>query len=145
MSIKFDKEYNKKIRDTVRYANARIARLEKHGVKLFNRSIKVRDLKKRYTNKKDLDRELNLLKTITVKEALKTNKLSNWQTRYYGKDVEAARDYFVKSDDQSSYAVGVLMNDKEVYRTDFVYPELAEGKGFPACIGIADDGYLGAE
>lgn len=54
-------------------------------------------------------------------------------------------DYFVKSDDQSSYAVGVLMNDKEVFRTDFVYPELAEGKGFPAYIGIADDGYLGAE
>ena len=54
-------------------------------------------------------------------------------------------DYFVKSDDQSSYAVGVLMNDKEVYRTDFVYPDLAEGKGFPACIGIADDGYLGVE
>lgn len=54
-------------------------------------------------------------------------------------------DYFVKSDDQSSYAVGVLMNDKEVFRTDFVYPDLAEGKGFPAYIGIADDGYLGAE
>jgi hypothetical protein len=54
-------------------------------------------------------------------------------------------DYFVKSDDQSSYAVGVLMNDKEVYRTDFVYPDLAEGKGFPANIGIADDGYLGVE
>ena len=54
-------------------------------------------------------------------------------------------DYFIKSDDQSSYAVGVLMNDKEVFRTDFVYPDLAEGKGFPACIGIADDGYLGVE
>ena len=54
-------------------------------------------------------------------------------------------DYFVKSDDESSYAVGVLMNDKEVYRTDFVYPDLAEGKGFPANIGIADDGYLGVE
>lgn len=94
MSIKFDKEYNKKIHDTVRHANARIARLEKHGVKLFNRSIKVRDLKKRYTNKKALDRELNLLKSITVKEGLKSNKLSNWQTRYYGKDIEAARAYF---------------------------------------------------
>lgn len=54
-------------------------------------------------------------------------------------------DYFVKSDDQSSYAVGVLMNDKEVFRTDFVYPDLAEGKGFPAYIEISDDGYLGAE
>ena len=54
-------------------------------------------------------------------------------------------DYFVKSDDESSYAVGVLMNDKEVYRTDFVYSELAEGKGFPASIEISDDGYLGAE
>lgn len=54
-------------------------------------------------------------------------------------------DYFIKSDDESSYAVGVLMNDKEVFRTDFVYPDLAEGKGFPANIGIADDGYLGVE
>ena len=39
-------------------------------------------------------------------------------------------DYFVKSDDESSYAVGVLMNDKEVFRTDFVYPDLAGAKDF---------------
>ena len=54
-------------------------------------------------------------------------------------------DYFIKSDDQSSYAVGVLMNDKEVYRTDFVYPELAEGKGFPAKARISETGNLGVE
>ena len=54
-------------------------------------------------------------------------------------------DYFVKSDDQSSYAVGVLMSDKEVYRTDFVYPDLAEGKGFPAYAEISKTGKLGIE
>ena len=54
-------------------------------------------------------------------------------------------DYFVKSDDQSSYAVGVLMNDKEVFRTDFVYPDLADGKGFPAYAEISKTGKLGIE
>lgn len=54
-------------------------------------------------------------------------------------------DYFVKSDDQSSYAIGVLMNDKEVYRTDFVYPDLTEGKGFPAYAEISKTGKLGIE
>lgn len=54
-------------------------------------------------------------------------------------------DYFVKSDDQSSYAVGVLMNDIEVFRTDFVYPDLAEGKGFPAYAEISKTGKLGIE
>ena len=54
-------------------------------------------------------------------------------------------DYFVKSDDQSSYAVGVLMNDKEVFRTDFVYPDLAEGKGFPVSARISETGKLGIE
>ena len=54
-------------------------------------------------------------------------------------------DYFLKSDDQSSYAVGVLMNDKEVFRTDFVYPDLTEGKGFPAKARISETGNLGVE
>ena len=54
-------------------------------------------------------------------------------------------DYFVKSDDESSYAIGVLMNDKEVYRTDFVYPDLKEGKGFPVSARISETGKLGIE
>ena len=32
-----------------------------------------------------------------------------------------------------------------IWNKQTLYPELAEGKGFPADIGIADDGYLGVE
>ncbi len=53
--------------------------------------------------------------------------------------------YFVVSDDQSSYAIGVLIDDEEVYRTKYIYPELENEKGFPVYAEISDDGYLGVE
>jgi hypothetical protein len=53
--------------------------------------------------------------------------------------------YFMASDSQSSYAIGILLDDKEIYRTNFIYPDLEDGKGFPVYAEIADDGYLGVE
>lgn len=102
MSIKFDKEYNKEIHDTVRYANARIKRLGKHGVHIFDSSLKVRDLKYRYKKgtKADLDRELRMLRKLTVKEGLKktTNaegvSSSRWQKDYYMMNRQKAIAYY---------------------------------------------------
>ena len=53
--------------------------------------------------------------------------------------------YFVSSDDKSSYAIGILLNDIEIYKTSFKYPNLEEGKGFPSYAKISDDSYLGVE
>ena len=40
----------------------------------------------------------------------------------YGK-----KDFFVLSDNKSSYAIGLLVNDKEIYKTNFFYPDLEKG------------------
>ena len=53
--------------------------------------------------------------------------------------------YFVSSDNASSYAIGVLLDEEEVYRTKFIYPELEDEKGFPITAEISSDGYLGVE
>lgn len=53
--------------------------------------------------------------------------------------------FFVSSDNKSSYAIGILLNDKEVYRTDFIYPKLEEKAGFPVSGEISSEGKLGVE
>lgn len=53
--------------------------------------------------------------------------------------------YFVSSDNASSYAIGVLLDEEEVYRTNFIYPDLVKEKGFPVTAEISSDGYLGVE
>jgi len=56
----------------------------------------------------------------------------------YGK-----KDFFVVSDNKSSYAIGLLVNDKEIYKTNFFYPDLE--KGFFVRGEISEDGYIGVE
>ena len=53
--------------------------------------------------------------------------------------------YFVSSDKASSYAIGILQEDEEVYRTKFIYPELVKEKGFPVHAEISSDGNLAVE
>lgn len=84
-----------------------------------------------------------------------TTEYSNARFNIYVKDKDGKitcvennyghSNYFVSSDDKSSYAIGILSNDREVYKTPFKYPSLAENKGFPASIEIADDSCLGVE
>ena len=58
----------------------------------------------------------------------------------YGK-----KNYFVNSDDKSSYAIGILLDEEEIFVTNFVYPELENEKGFPVYGEISDNGYIGVE
>lgn len=69
---------------------------------------------------------------------------------YYGyidcvKENYGKTNYFVSSDNASSYAIGVLLDEEEVYRTNFIYPDLVKEKGFPVTAEISSDGYLGVE
>lgn len=84
-----------------------------------------------------------------------TTEYSNVRFNIYVKDKDGKitcvennygySNYFVSSDDKSSYAIGVLTNDNEIYKTPFRYPNLVENQGFPAYIEISDDSYLGVE
>ena len=58
----------------------------------------------------------------------------------YGK-----KNYFAVGDNKSAYAIGILLDEQEIYTTNFIYPELENEKGFPVYAEISDDGYLGVE
>ena len=58
----------------------------------------------------------------------------------YGK-----KNYFAVGDNKSAYAIGILLDEEEIYTTNFIYPELENEKGFPVYAEISDDGYLGVE
>lgn len=53
--------------------------------------------------------------------------------------------YFAVCDSGSSYAVGIIKNGSEIYKTDFVYPSMKKDDGFAVKAAIAKDGLLGVE
>ena len=58
----------------------------------------------------------------------------------YGK-----KNYFAVGDNKSAYAIGILLDEEEIFVTNFVYPELEKEKGFPVYAEISSDGFLGVE
>ncbi len=66
--------------------------------------------------------------------------LINCVEENYGK-----KNYFAVCDNKSAYAIGILLDEQEIYTTNFIYPELENEKGFPVYAEISDDGYLGVE
>lgn len=62
--IKYTPEFNARIRKDVRHFNQVRKTLSKRGIKLTPQLIKVSDLKARYSNKEDLEKELKLLRNI---------------------------------------------------------------------------------
>lgn len=57
----------------------------------------------------------------------------------------AKSNYFAVCDSGSSYAVGIIKNGSEIYKTDFVYPSMKKDDGFAVKAAIAKDGLLGVE
>ncbi|MBQ1197098.1 MAG: hypothetical protein IIX47_00660 [Spirochaetaceae bacterium] len=58
----------------------------------------------------------------------------------YGK-----KNYFAVGDNKSAYAIGILLDEEEIFVTNFVYPELEDENGFPVYAEISSDGFLGVE
>lgn len=63
---------------------------------------------------------------------------------FYGKT-----DYFVSGNNQSSYAIGLIEDGKEIGRTKFIYPNLEDiddiKAGFPVSAKISAENLLGVE
>ena len=109
-----------------------------------------------FTNK--IDVEMNFLVQAFNEDSVVlqwSTDLSNVRYNIYVKDsygyIDCVKEnygktnYFVSSDNASSYAIGVLLDEEEVYRTNFIYPDLVKEKGFPVTAEISSDGYLGVE
>ena len=65
MAIRYNKAYNKEIRDAVKHAQTVEKTLSRRGIKLGIQVPKVSDLKARYQTRRELNKELTLLKKLS--------------------------------------------------------------------------------
>jgi len=97
---KFDADFNDDIRRTVKSFNQRVIRAERRGMKNLPSRVSVRQLKARYTTKKDLKRELNMLKKMNQDpDAMKRRKLGdtwivNWEYDYLKYKLSDVKDFY---------------------------------------------------
>ena len=100
MSIKFNAEYNKYIQKVVRNYNKRQKRMEEAGFKYIPDKVKIKELKKHYNSRTELNKELNRLKKlkmINVQNKRVTNSGLNvfkWQYNYLKTNIDEAKNYF---------------------------------------------------
>lgn len=101
MSIRFDSAYNREIQRIVKNFNQKRNRAIQKGYSNLPPALTVSELKQRYDNRKQLNRELNLYKKFSAsKDALKKVENSGgaraikWEFDYLKKNLKYAKDFF---------------------------------------------------
>lgn len=102
MAIRYNKDYNAEIRRIVRNFNQKRNRAIKRGFINLPPALSVRELKSRYTSRKELNKELRLLEQFNKEkdEALKIVETSGgakaikWEVEYIKKNLENAKRYY---------------------------------------------------
>lgn len=103
MAIRYDANYNAKINRVVKNFNQKRNRAIKRGFKSVPPPIKVSELKARYTTRKDLNKQLDLLsKFAHGRDVL--NRIENqggaraikWEFDYLKGNEKLARDFFIR-------------------------------------------------
>ena len=102
MAIRYDKDYNAKINRIVRNFNQKRNRAIKRGFKYIPPALTVSELKARYENRTDLNRELKLISKFNADkdEALKVvettggAKAIKWEMDYLKANIRHAKDYY---------------------------------------------------
>lgn len=102
MAIKYDKAYNAEIRRIVHNFNQKRNRAIKRGFTHLPPLMTVRELKLRYTSRKDLNRELRLLERFNKDrdEALKVVETSGgakaiqWELNYLKSNLRYAKEFY---------------------------------------------------
>lgn len=112
MAIRYDKNLNSRIRNDVRSFNRKRDRLEKLGYKNLPKRQTVSELKKRYSVRADLERELKFLRGFKRQDLEKKIefqggvKAISWEYDYLKKNSKAAIEYFQREYDRVSKRVG---------------------------------------
>lgn len=100
MAIKYSKKYNKEITRIVRNFNTKRNRAIKKGKRLVPPQITVSDLKSRYENRRDLNRELRLLENFGKRDALTEvenlggARAVKWEVQYLKANLKYAKEFF---------------------------------------------------
>lgn len=121
MAIRFDAAYNKEIRRVVRNFNQKRNRAIKRGFTNLPPALSVSELKSRYTNRRDLNRDLKLISQFNQEDALESVQTSggvkaiNWELKYVKANINEAKK-FLDREIANLYSLGVDMSvsNKEI-------------------------------
>ena len=140
MAIKFDPAYNAEIRRVVRNFNQKRNRAIKRGYRYLPPTLTVSELKSRYTTRKQLNRDLNLIKKFNTKgdDALRVVETSGgakaikWEYEYLKKNLQYAKEFYdreirdaVRLDTPMMVAKSEYINNLKSKR-DYLNLELSE-------------------
>lgn len=104
MAIEYNKELNSRLRREVRNFNKRRNRAIAKGYKDIPKLMKVSDLKARYTTKRALEKELNVLSKFRIEDEDLQRKVENeggatttkWNLNYLKANTASAKDFFLR-------------------------------------------------
>lgn len=124
MAIKFDKNYNAEIRRTVNNFNQKRNRAIKRGYHFLPPKLTVSELKKRYTTRSQLNRELTALrrfnkmgdKALKVVETSGGAKAIKWEYDYLKKNLKYAKAFYNREIAEASQ----MKTNMQVARAEYV-------------------------
>lgn len=124
MAIRYDKNYNAEIRRIVSNFNRKRNRAIKRGFKNLPDRVLVSDLKKRYTSRRLLNRELSLLRKFNEEkdaalELVETGggaKLTAWELQYLRRNIADAKEFYERQIQEA----GIIDSDMMVAKAEYV-------------------------
>ena len=140
MAIKFDPAYNAEIRRVVKNFNQKRNRAIKRGYRYLPPTLTVSELKSRYTTRRQLNRDLNLIKKFNTKgdDALRVVETSGgakaikWEYEYLKKNLQYAKEFYDREIRDAARLDTPMMVAKSEYinnlksKRDYLNLELSE-------------------
>lgn len=123
---RFDADFNKEIRKTIKNFNQKIKRAEKRGEKGLPDLRSVREFKQQFATKRDAKRELAQLRTLlNNKEALQRHRtkdgtISNWEYDYIIKNLQDTKRWVNRELEKARYRVKDYPDHLYAIREDVV-------------------------
>lgn len=118
MAIRYDKDYNARLRKDVRNFNQRRTRAIKRGFTNLPPAQLVSELKARYTTRSDLDRAVKQLRNFKADDSLRKIETSGgvkavkWQYQFIKSNVENAKEYFQSEYERVSKRTGKFPGER---------------------------------
>ena len=132
MAIRYTKELNNELRRTVRNFNAKVSYLEKQGYKNIPEHTSVIELRRRYTKRGDLLRELKRMGSFRKGDLVKRietsggNKAIKWQLDFIKANAKNAKNYFQSEYERVSKRLGKFPGERTYLDTISAKIELLE-------------------
>lgn len=82
MAIRYDEKLNKEILKTVRNFNAKVARLERQGVALPVERVSIREIKKDFTDRRDLMSYMRELRKFSQRGVERIAYVDRWENQF---------------------------------------------------------------